>query len=391
MIFNKQKFLPYGKHHLTKRDIFSLFKVLKGPNLTQGDYVPTFEKSLSKKVNSKYAVAVNSATSALHLICLALNLKKNDWLWTSANTFVASANCGRYCDAFIDFVDINPNTGLICIDALERKLKIAKNNNKLPKIFVAVHFAGASCDMERIWDLSKKYNFKIIEDASHALGGHYKGHIVGKCEYSIATVFSFHPVKILTTGEGGAITTNDKNLAQKISLLRSHGITKNPAEFENKFYNEWSYEQKFLGFNYRMSDIHASLGISQLKRLDKIVKERNKQFKYYELILKDLPVNLLEIPPKVKSTIHLAIIRLSNKDASFHKEIFSSLRSAKIGVQVHYSPVHLHPYYKKLGFKEGDFPNAEFHAKNSITIPLYIGLSTRDQDRVAKKLKALLL
>ncbi len=390
MIFKQKKLLPYGRHNVTSKDIFNVLKVLKSSNLTQGECVPIFENTLSTKVNAKYSIAVNSATSALHLVCLALNLNENDWLWTSANTFVASANCGRYCNASIDFVDINLDTGLMCIESLEKKLELAKKNNKVPKILITVHFAGASCDMEKIWRLSEKYNFQIIEDASHALGGTYKGLMVGNCKYSIATVFSFHPVKILTTGEGGAITTNDKKLANKISLLRSHGITKNPKEFESNSYNEWTYEQKFLGYNYRMSDIHASLGISQLKRLDKIIYERNKQYNYYQKILKDLPVSLLEIPIDVKSTIHLAIIKLSNKDPNFHRKVFSSLRSMQIGVQVHYSPVHLHPYYKKLGFSAGDFPNAEFHAQNSITIPLYIGLSINEQNRVAENLRELL-
>ena len=390
MIFSNQKYLPYGRHYITNRDIFSLIKVLKSSNITQGDRVPTFERDLAKKVNSNFAIAVNSATSALHLTCLALNLKKNDWLWTSANTFVASANCGRYCGANIDFVDINPKNGLMSVNALENKLKIAAEMKKLPKILIVVHFSGSSCDMERIFKLSKKFHFQIVEDASHALGGTYKDNKVGSCKFSIATIFSFHPVKILTTGEGGAVTTNNKNLANKISLLRSHGITKDPQDFVSRDYDEWTYEQKFLGFNYRMSDIHASLGISQLKRLDKIINDRNKQYKYYQKILKDLPLDLLEIPQDVRSTIHLAIIRLKNKDSDFHRKVFSHLRKLKIGVQIHYSPIHLHPYYKNLGFSVGDFPEAELHAKNSITIPLYIGLTPKDQDRVAKSLKSLL-
>tara|TARA_B100001989_G_scaffold223163_1_gene176951 strand:+ start:12012 stop:13181 length:1170 start_codon:yes stop_codon:yes gene_type:complete len=389
-MFKKNKFLPYGRHKLTKRDIFSVIKVLQSKNLTQGNCVPLFEKLLSNKVNATYAVAVNSATSALHITCLALDLKKNDWLWTSANTFVASANCGRYCDALVDFVDINPKTGLMCTVALEKKLKLAKKNGTLPKILVAVHFSGASCDMEKIFNLSKKYNFHIIEDASHALGGSYKNQKVGSCHYSIATVFSFHPVKIITTGEGGAVTTNNKELAKKISLLRSHGITKDKFQFESQIHDEWTYEQQALGFNYRMSDIHASLGISQLNKLEKIILDRNRKYDNYKMILQDLPVSLLEIPKNVRSSIHLAIIKLENKDPDFHRKIFSGLRKMNIGAQIHYSPVHLHPYYKNLGFCVGDFPEAEFHAKNSITIPLYVGLTTREQFRVAKSLKSLL-
>ena len=390
MIFNKEKYLPYGRHKISLEDILNLLKVVKSSNLTQGNRVPIFERNLSEKVNSKYAIAVNSATSALHLTCLALDLQDNDWLWTSANTFVASANCGRYCNASIDFVDINPKTGLMCLDALETKLEQADKLKRLPKILIPVHFAGASCDMERIFRLSNKYNFQIIEDASHALGGSYKNNYVGNCKYSKATIFSFHPVKILTTGEGGAVTTNDKNLAKKISLLRSHGITKNSAEFESEFFDDWSYEQQLLGYNYRMSDLHASIGISQLNRLEKICYLRNKQFNFYKEILSDLPLDLLEIPKETKSPIHLAIIRLKDKDPAFHRKVFSSLREMNIGVQVHYTPVHLHPYFRNMGFSVGDYPEAEFHAKNSITIPLYIGLSNRDQLRVAKSLKSLL-
>tara|TARA_Y100001978_G_scaffold57736_1_gene51937 strand:- start:894 stop:2066 length:1173 start_codon:yes stop_codon:yes gene_type:complete len=390
MILSRNKYLPYGRHKLTKEDIFSLLKVLRSNNLTQGSKIPLFEDKLSKKVNANFAIAVNSATSALHLTCLALDLKKYDWLWTSANTFVASANCGRYCDANIDFVDINPETGLMCTKALEQKLKIAKSKNKLPKILIPVHFSGSSCDMEKIYLLSKEYKFHIIEDASHAIGGSYKNKLVGSCYYSVATIFSFHPVKIITTGEGGAITTNNADLAKKISLLRSHGITKQNDDFKSKEYEDWTYEQQILGFNYRMSDIHASLGISQLSRLDKIIFERNKKYEYYKFILKDLPLRLLEIPKNVKSSVHLAIISLNDKDPNFHRQIFASLKKMNIGVQVHYSPVHLQPYYKKFGFSVGDFPNAELHAKNSITIPLYIGLTKREQNRVANCLKSLL-
>jgi len=390
MIFNKKKYLPYGKHKVTRGDLINVLNVLRSTNLTQGENVPLLEKAIAEKVNCKHSIAVNSATSALHLTCIALGLNQKDWLWTSANTFVASANCGRYCNAKVDFVDINPNTGLICIDTLEKKLEIAKKNNKLPKILIPVHFAGSSCNMERIASLSKKYKFNVVEDASHALGGKYKNKPVGSCLYSIATIFSFHPVKIITTAEGGAITTNNSELAKKLFLLRSHGITKVQEEFESNQFEEWTYEQQILGFNFRMSDLHASLGISQLKRLDKIILERNKKFKYYQEITRELPINLLEIPKDVKSSIHLAIIRLKDKDPNFHRKIFTELRKMNIGVQIHYLPVHLHPYYIKLGFKEGDFPKAEFHSRNCITIPLYIGMNKKDQNRVVKSLKSIL-
>lgn len=390
MIFNKKKYLPYGRHTVTKEDLINVLNVLRSSNLTQGDKVPLLEKAISEKVNCKNSIAVNSATSALHLTCLALGLNQNDWLWTSANTFVASANCGRYCNAKVDFVDINPKTGLICTDALEKKLEVAKENNKLPKILVPVHFAGSSCDMEKIASLSKKYKFNVVEDASHALGGKYKNEPVGSCFYSIATIFSFHPVKIITTAEGGAITTNDDQLAKKLFLLRSHGITKVQEEFESNEFEDWTYEQQILGFNFRMSDLHASLGISQLKRLDKIIVERNKKFEYYQDLIKELPINLLEIPKNVKSSVHLAIIRLQEKDPNLHRKIFTELRKMNIGVQIHYLPVHLHPYYKKLGFKVGDYPKAELHSKNCITIPLYLGMDKKDQNRVVKSLKSLL-
>ncbi len=384
------KFLPYSRQEIIEEDIQNVIEVLKSDYLTQGDKVPLLEKLISKQVNSNYCIAVNSATSALHLSCLALGLTKNDILWTSPNSFVASANCGLYCGADIDFVDINFSSGLLDIELLEKKLVVAKTKGKLPKILIPVHFAGVSCDMRKIYALSKEYGFSIIEDASHALGGKYNNDFVGSCKYSSITVFSFHPVKIITTGEGGCATTNDNNLAKKLVLLRSHGITKDNKEFQFPSKGEWSYEQQLLGFNYRMSDIHASLGIAQLKRLENIVNIRNKKLNFYHYLFEDLPLKLYKPPQNILSSVHLGVIKLKNKDPLFHKYIFKNLRKKGIGVQVHYSPIHLNPYYREKGFKEGDFPIAENHALNSLSIPLYTTLSETDQIRVAKSLKELL-
>ncbi len=385
-----KNYIPYGRHDITKSDIDKVIKVLQSQNLTQGHEVPEFEKQISLKVKSKYSVAVNSATSALHLACLALNLKKDDYLWTSPISFVASANCGLYCGAKIDFVDINPETGLIDLNALEQKLKLAKSTNKLPKIIVAVHLAGTSCDMRIIKKLSDKYGFQVIEDASHAIGGYFENHPVGSCEFSKICVFSFHPVKIITTGEGGICTTNDEKIFNKINLLRSHGIEKNVKMFKSDPKGSWSYEQQYLGFNYRMTDIQAALGLSQLKRLDEIVEKRNQIFQIYKQYFEELPVNLLNIPKNVRSSLHLAIIRLYNKDPKFHKYVFEELRTRGIGVQLHYSPIHLHPFYKELGFEEGNFPESENYSNNAFSIPLFPTLKKSEQIKVINTLKKIL-
>ena len=278
MFFRKKKFIPYGKHFIDKNDINAVSRALKSEFITQGPIVEHFEKSISNKVNAKYSIAVNSATSALHLACLALDIKKDDILWTSAITFVASANCGRYCGAKIDFIDINMKDGLIDIEKLKEKLEIAKKKNMLPKILIAVHLGGASCEMETLFSLSQKYKFHIIEDASHAIGGKYKNQNIGNCKFSSITIFSFHPVKIITTGEGGMATTNNKKLADKMYQLRSHGITKKKEEFLNKYLGAWYYEQQDLGFNYRMTDLQSALGKSQLNKLEQIIRKREKFF-----------------------------------------------------------------------------------------------------------------
>ncbi|MBO6979367.1 MAG: UDP-4-amino-4,6-dideoxy-N-acetyl-beta-L-altrosamine transaminase [Prochlorococcus marinus XMU1428] len=386
----KNQFIPYGRQDINLRDIFNVLKILKSDFITNGPAIEKFENEISKYCKSRYALAVNSATSALHLSCLALNLKKGDWLWTSPISFVASANCGIYCGAKIDFVDINIENGLMDIKALESKLQIAAKNGTLPKVIIPVHLAGTSCDMESIFKLSKQYGFSIIEDASHAIGGKYKGLPVGSCKYSDITVFSFHPVKLITTGEGGAALTNNEKIAEKISDLRSHGIIKDQKRFIDQDPSPWLYEQQYLGFNYRITDIQASLGLSQLNRLDKFVSKRNTKLDLYKSRLKSEPINFLEIPKDVKSSLHLSIIQLNKELIPFHRQIFIELRKLLIGVQLHYLPIHLHPFYQKFGFKRGQFPKSELFANSSISIPLYPSLSYFKQLKVIKNLKFVL-
>ena len=380
----KKKYIPYGRQNITKKDIKEVIKVLKSDLITQGNYLDAFERSISLKVNSKYSIAVNSATSALHIACLSLGLKQNDYLWTTPISFVASANCGRYCGAKVDFVDIDSKTGLMSIPLLEEKLKKAKRDNKLPKILVPVHLGGTSCEMESIFKLSKIYGFSIIEDASHALGGQYNNNPVGSCQFSDITVFSFHPVKIITTGEGGIAVTNKEYFAQKMRDLRSHCIIRDKERFQENNFEEWRYEMQDLGFNYRMNELQAALGLSQLKRLEKIVLKRNKIYKTYKKLLKDSPLKILEKPNNVISAYHLAIIKLKN-DMNYNK-IFYGMRSNGIGVQLHYTPIHLQPYYKKQGFKKGDFPNSEEYSANSFSLPIYPELKFYDIKRIINTL-----
>lgn len=383
-------FIPYGRHSITEADIAAVVEVLRSPFLTQGPAVPAFEHAVAAKVGACHGVAVNSATSALHIACLALGLGPGDRLWTSPITFVASANCGRYCGAMVDFVDIDAATGLMSVAALASKLEQAAAVGNLPKVLVPVHLAGTSCDMTAISELANRYGILVIEDASHAIGGSYGGEPVGNCRYSAITVFSFHPVKIITTGEGGLATTNDGYLAQRMADLRSHGITKDEARFQQPSLGPWSYEQQDLGFNYRMTDLQAALGLSQLQRLQSIVAERNRLMAVYQVLLEPLPVRLLEIPDEVCSALHLAVISLDDPDPAHHRSVFEGLRAAQIWVQLHYSPVHLQPYYRRLGFVEGDFPEAEAYASNAISLPLYPGLSQDHQQRVADVLASLL-
>ncbi|MDB4623047.1 UDP-4-amino-4,6-dideoxy-N-acetyl-beta-L-altrosamine transaminase [bacterium] len=386
MSFDSSPFLPYGRQDITDADIAAVLDVLRSPFLTQGPAIPAFEQAMATKVNALFGVAVNSATSALHIACLSLGLARGDRLWTSPITFVASANCGRYCGATVDFVDIDPATGLMSVAALENKLVQAERDGTLPKVVVPVHLAGSSCNMEAIGSLAERYDFVVLEDASHAIGGCFGGEPVGNCNYSAITVFSFHPVKIITTGEGGMATTNDPLLAQRMVELRSHGITKDEARFERSAPGPWSYEQQRLGFNYRMTDLQAALGLSQLQRLDNIVSERNRQFLRYQELLADLPAQLLEIPEDVFSSVHLAVVRLQQATAEQHRRVFEALRTAGIGVQLHYTPVHLQPYYRRLGFREGDFPEAEAYGNNAISLPLFPGLHEYEQARVVELL-----
>jgi len=385
-----QAFLPYGRQTITEADVAAVEAVLRSPFLTQGPAVPMFELAIAKKVGAAHGVAVNSATSALHIACIALGLRPGDRLWTSPITFVASANCGRYCGADVDFVDIEPATGLISVAALEQKLEQAERDGTLPKVLVPVHLAGSSCDMAAIGALAKRYGFAVLEDASHAIGGSYRGEPVGNCRHSAITVFSFHPVKIITTGEGGLATTNDPQLAQTMAELRSHGIVREPERFGQPPAGPWVYEQQQLGFNYRLTDLQAALGLSQLERLEGIVAERQRLLEVYCQKLAALQVSLLEIPPCVRSALHLAVIRLHNGDPEHHRRVFEGLRTAGIGVQLHYSPVHLQPYYRRLGFAEGDFPEAEAYARNAISLPLYPGLKAQEQERVVQVLASLL-
>jgi len=361
-------------------------EILHSPFLTQGPAVPAFEQAVAAKVGARHGVAVNSATSALHIACLALGLGPGDRLWTSPITFVASANCGRYCGAAVDFVDIDPSTGLMSVAALESKLEQAERVGTLPKVVVPVHLAGSSCAMAAIGALAERYGFAVLEDASHAIGGRYQGAPVGNCRHSAITVFSFHPVKIITTGEGGMATTNDPVLAQRMAVLRSHGIVHEAERFARPAAGPWVYELQQLGFNYRITDIQAALGLSQLQRLEEIVAERNQQLQRYRELLADLPAQLLQVPEGVLSAVHLAVIRLQQATAEQHRQVFEGLRAAGIGVQLHYSPVHLQPYYRAMGFMERQFPEAEAYASSAMSLPIFPGLFSDSIERVLSTL-----
>lgn len=385
--------IPYGRQDITEEDVSEVKKILQSDFLTQGPIVPKFERAVANYCRAKHATAVNSATSALHLACLALGLGQGDWLWTSPNTFVASANCGLYCGANIDFVDIDKNSYNMSVEALSKKLIKAEKIGKLPKIVVPVHFAGQSCDMQKIHDLSKRYGFKIIEDASHAIGASYKGIKVGSCTHSDITVFSFHPVKIITTAEGGMALTNNKDISDKISRLRSHGTTTNKEKFEERPINEiWNYQQIELGFNYRMNDIQASLGLNQMKRIDEYIKRRHEIAKYYDKELKNLPLITPRQSPGVYSSYHLypVVIKI-NSVSKTHKQIYKELRENHILVNLHYIPVHRHPYYENLGFKINDFPTAEKLHKEIISIPIYPTIKDNDLEHVVKTLRKVLI
>ncbi len=363
--------IPYSRQTIDRKDLDNVKKVLLSDFLTQGPEVKKFEKDVKNYLQVKYALALNSATSALHVACLALKLKKGDWLWTVPNTFTASANCGRFCGANVDFVDINNKTFNICLKKLETKLKAAKKNKKLPKILVVVHLGGNPSDLLEISKLSKKYKFKIIEDASHALGSKYMNSKIGNGKYSSVCVFSLHPVKPITSGEGGLAVTNDKKIFEKMKMYGNHGITKTHKNFKNKIKSHWYYEQQLLGFNYRMSDIHASLARSQLKKLNKFIQTRNKIAKLYKKEFKNLPLFFQNINKKSLSSYHLFIIYLNKsilrKNYNFY---FNQLRKEKLGVNLHYLPLHKHPYYKGQK-KYEDLSNSEEYSQSAISIPIF--------------------
>lgn len=379
--------IRYGQQDITQADIDAVIGVLKSVNLTQGPNIPEFEESVLAHTGAKHAIAVNSATSALHIACLALGLGPGDYLWTTPNTFVASANCALYCGANVDFVDIDPRTYNLCPIKLEEKLIAADKAGKLPKIVIPVHLTGQPCDMAAIHALGQKYGFKIIEDASHAIGGKYKGESIGKCRFSDITIFSFHPVKIITTAEGGMALTNDDELATRLGLLRSHGITRDPALMAHDMDGPWYYQQVALGYNYRMTDIQAALGVSQMTRLESYVSRRHEIADQYNQLLANLPITLPWQHPDSYSAYHLYVIRLKlDQIRTTHLQVFEALRAKDIMVNLHYIPVHTQPYYKRMGFKVGDYPEAEQYYREAISIPMHPTLSNEELTVVVQSL-----
>ena len=391
--------INYGRQEILQADIDSVVDVLRSDFLTQGPAVPRFERACAMRVGAKHALAVNSATSALHVACLALQLGPGDRLWTVPNTFVASANCARYCGAEVDFIDIDPLTWNLSVARLKEKLVQARINDSLPKVVVPVHFGGQPTEQESIWELAQEFGFKIIEDASHSIGAARSGEPVGSCRWSDITVFSFHPVKIITTGEGGMALTNDDGLAEAMTLLRSHGITRDPNRFRMKAGETgegaasapWYYEQQLLGFNYRMTDIQAALGASQLLRLGAYVERRNALARRYGNALQHLPLQMQAVLSENRSAFHLFVVRLKHQSsAKSHRRVVDELRQSGIGVNLHYLPVHLQPYYRDLGFSPGQFPEAEAHGESAITLPLYPAMTEQQQDQVIAALDQVL-
>ncbi len=379
--------IPYGLHSVAQSDIKAVTGVLESEFLTQGPVVPRFEHAVAETCGAGFAIAVNSGTSALHVACLALGLNPGDTLWTVPNTFVASANCGLYCGSNVDFVDIDPESWNMSVSLLERRLIHAQSVGRLPKIVVPVHFAGQPTDQESIWELAQKFGFKVVEDASHSLGASRGGEPVGSCKWSHITVFSFHPVKMITTGEGGMALTNDEELAWKMSLLRSHGITRDPHRMERRPEGPWYYEQIDLGYNYRMSDIQAALGLSQLSRLEQITGVRNSLAQKYRKRLDGLPLGFQSVSPGNRSSYHLFVVRLlNNSGQTEHRDVFHELRESGIGVNLHYMPVHLQPYYRKLGFAPGMYPESELHGRSALTLPLYTDLTSESMDKVVQSI-----
>ena len=378
--------IPYGRQIISEQDVDAVVDVLRSDFLTQGPRVKEFEDAFCNQLGVRAAVAMNSATSALHAACLALGLGRGDRLWTSPNTFVASANCAMYCGAQVDFVDIDLSTYNLCMDKLEEKLIKAATSKTLPKIVVPVHFGGNPCDMRRLKKLSEQFGFAIIEDASHAVGAKYNGDPVGSCRFSDITVFSFHPVKIITSGEGGLALTNDQDLAEKMSQIRSHGITRDPDQLTQHQEQPWYYEQQSLGFNYRMNDIEAALGLSQLEKLQSFIRRRNELADCYTAALTGSSVNIQTVRDVDCSSWHLYVVTLPDCDRTRRDKIFKAMREAGIGVNLHYIPVHLQPFYAALGFKLGDFPAAEYYFDHCLTLPLHPGLTKTNVDFIAGQL-----
>jgi UDP-4-amino-4,6-dideoxy-N-acetyl-beta-L-altrosamine transaminase len=376
--------IPYGRQDISDEDIAAVVAVLKSDFLTQGPVVPAFEAAVAARVGAAHGVAVNSATSALHVACMALGLGPGDMLWTVPTTFVASANCALYCGAEVDFVDIDPVTWTMCPKALEAKLAAAAAAGRLPKVIVPVHLCGQSADMAAIGRLARAHGVRVIEDASHSIGAAHEGYPVGDCRHSDICVFSFHPVKIITTAEGGMCTTQNAGLARAMELARSHGITRDPAEMTHAPDGPWYYQQVTLGYNYRMTELQAALGLSQLSRLDDFVARRRALAARYDRMLGDLPLTLPAPPTFVDSAWHLYVIRVA---ADRHLGVFNALRESGIGVNLHYIPVHTQPHYRAMGFAPGQFPNAEAYYAEAISIPLYSGLTDGDQDRVVEAIR----
>lgn len=380
--------IPYGRQDIADADIDAVVSVLRSDFLTQGPAVPRFEQAVAGHCGAKHALAVNSATSALHIACLALRVGPGDIVWTTPVTFVASANCALYCGAQVDFVDIDPRTYNMDVDSLAAKLAQAAKAGKLPKVVIPVHLCGQSCDMAAIHDLSREYGFKIIEDASHAIGGKYKGEPIGNCRYSDITVFSFHPVKIITTAEGGMALTNSDELATRLGLLRSHGITRDAALMTHEMDGPWYYQQVALGYNYRMTDLQAALGSSQMGRLEQYVARRHEIADRYNQLLADLPLTLPWQHEDSYSAYHLYVIRLQpGKIQRRHLHVFEALRAKGVLVNLHYIPVHTQPYYEQMGFNKGDFPEAERYYQEAISIPMYATLTDEEQDYVVSSLR----
>jgi UDP-4-amino-4,6-dideoxy-N-acetyl-beta-L-altrosamine transaminase len=377
--------IPYGRHDISEQDIAAVVEVLRSDWLTTGPMIEHFERALSDYTGAARAAAVSSGTAALHLACMALELGPQDRLWTSPISFVASANCARYCGARVDFVDIDPHSYTMSPTALEEKLTRAKKTGSLPSVVVPVHLAGQSCDMQAIHELGQRYGFRIIEDATHALGGHYLGAPVGSGRYSDLSVFSFHPVKIITSGEGGMVCGNDAELVGRVELLRNHGITRNPKNMTREPDGAWYYQQLELGYNYRLSDIQAALGVSQMHRLDEFVARRRTLFERYNALLDELPVTRPFQHPDNSSAHHLYIIQLP--ESVDQARVFDAMSARGIGVNLHYIPIHLQPYYRALGFNPGDFPHAEHYYKRAMTLPIYPTLTRSEQDRVIEALQ----